>query len=108
VADLRGSPSDPPSRGSCGGRGVGSGARRALGGRAGGGARARRTASSEEASDAPRREPLGVTSVVYDAGALVAADRNERRMWAEHRVRLELGLSIAVPAPVLAQVSRSA
>lgn len=48
-----------------------------------------------------------MTSVVYDAGALVAAERNDRRMWAEHRVRLELGLSVAVPAPVVAQVSRS-
>lgn len=47
-------------------------------------------------------------SVVYDAGALVAAERNDRRMWAEHRVRLELGLSVAVPAPAVAQVSRSA
>ena len=48
-----------------------------------------------------------MTSVVYDAGALVAAERNDRRMWAEHRVRLELGLSVVVPAPVVAQVSRS-
>lgn len=48
-----------------------------------------------------------MTTVVYDAGALVAAERNDRRMWAEHRVRLELGLSIVVPAPVVAQVSRS-
>ena len=48
-----------------------------------------------------------MTSIVYDAGALVAAERNDRRMWAEHRVRLELGLSIKVPAPVVAQVSRS-
>jgi predicted nucleic acid-binding protein len=48
-----------------------------------------------------------MTSVVYDAGALVAADRNDRRMWAEHRVRLELGAPVAVPAPVVAQVSRS-
>ncbi len=46
-------------------------------------------------------------SVVYDAGALIAAERNDRRMWAEHRVRLELGLSVVVPAPVVAQVRRS-
>lgn len=44
---------------------------------------------------------------VYDAGALVAADRNERSMWAEHRVRLEAGVIPSVPAPVVAQVSRS-
>ena len=44
---------------------------------------------------------------VYDAGALVAADRNARSMWAEHRVRLEAGVIPCVPAPVIAQVSRS-
>jgi len=46
-------------------------------------------------------------SVVYDAGVLIAADRSERRVWAEHRVRLEAGLIPLVPAPVVAQVSRS-
>ncbi|MDP9331996.1 MAG: twitching motility protein PilT [Actinomycetota bacterium] len=44
---------------------------------------------------------------VYDAGALVAADRNARSIWAEHRVRLEAGVIPCVPAPVIAQVSRS-
>ena len=47
-------------------------------------------------------------AVVYDAGVLVAADRNERRAWAEHKARLELGVIPLVPAPVVAQVSRSA
>ncbi|HEY3841202.1 MAG TPA: hypothetical protein VGL72_31740 [Bryobacteraceae bacterium] len=46
-------------------------------------------------------------SILYDAAVLVAADRNERRAWAEHKVRLELGLLPLVPAPVVAQVSRS-
>lgn len=45
--------------------------------------------------------------VVYDAGVLVAADRGERRVWAEHRVRLEAGQVPLVPAPVVAQVSRA-
>ena len=45
--------------------------------------------------------------VVYDAAVLVAADRNERRAWAEHKARLELGVLPLVPAPVIAQVSRS-
>jgi predicted nucleic acid-binding protein len=44
---------------------------------------------------------------VYDAGALIAAERNDRRMWADHRVRLEAGVVPVVPAPVVAQVSRS-
>jgi predicted nucleic acid-binding protein len=46
-------------------------------------------------------------SVVYDAGALVAADRSERAVWAEHRARLELGAVPVTTAPVVAQVSRS-
>jgi len=45
--------------------------------------------------------------VVYDAGVLIAADRNDRAVWAQHRVRLEAGSVPLVPAPVLAQVSRS-
>jgi predicted nucleic acid-binding protein len=45
--------------------------------------------------------------VVYDSAVLVAADRNERRVWAEHKVRLEAGIIPLVPAPVVAQVSRS-
>src|SRR5260370_35043682 len=48
-----------------------------------------------------------MNAVVYDAAVLVAADRNERRAWAEHKARLELGVIPLVPAPVVAQVSRS-
>ena len=48
-----------------------------------------------------------MSPVVYDAGVLVAADRNVRAVWAEHRVRLEAGIVPVVPAPVVAQVSRS-
>jgi predicted nucleic acid-binding protein len=48
-----------------------------------------------------------VSAVVYDAGVLVAADRNDRRTWAEHKARLEFGVVPFVPSPVLAQVSRS-
>ena len=46
-------------------------------------------------------------SVVYDAGALIAAERSDREVWADHRVRLELGLVPVTTAPVVAQVSRS-
>ena len=45
--------------------------------------------------------------VIYDAAVLVAADRNERRAWAEHKARLEFGMVPLVPAAVVAQVSRS-
>jgi hypothetical protein len=48
-----------------------------------------------------------MSGVVYDAGALVAAERNDRSLWADHRVRLEAGVVPVVPAPVVAQVSRS-
>ncbi len=47
-------------------------------------------------------------SLIYDAGVLIAADRNDRRVWADHRVRLELGMTPSTTAPVIAQVSRSA
>ena len=48
-----------------------------------------------------------MSNVVYDAAVLVAADRNNRRAWAEHKARLELGIVPWVPTPVVAQVSRS-
>ena len=48
-----------------------------------------------------------MNTVVYDAAVLVAADRNDRLAWAEHKARLELGVVPLVPAPVVAQVSRS-
>jgi predicted nucleic acid-binding protein len=48
-----------------------------------------------------------VSKVVYDAAVLIAADRNERRTWVKHGARLELGIVPLVPAPVVAQVSRS-
>jgi hypothetical protein len=48
-----------------------------------------------------------VSTVVYDAAVLVAADRNDRRAWAEHKARLEFGIVPSVPAAVIAEVSRS-
>ncbi len=46
--------------------------------------------------------------VVYDTAVLIAAERSERHVWAEQRVRLEAGVLPMVPTPVLAQASRSA
>ncbi len=46
-------------------------------------------------------------SVVYDAGVLVAAERGQREVWTDHRVRLEAGAVPVTTAPVVAQVSRS-
>ena len=46
-------------------------------------------------------------SVVYDAGVLVAADRNDRDVWADHRARLEGSVVPVTTSLVVAQVSRS-
>jgi predicted nucleic acid-binding protein len=45
-------------------------------------------------------------TVLYDAGVLVAADRSDREVWADHRVRLEVGVAPVTTAPVVAQVTR--
>jgi hypothetical protein len=44
--------------------------------------------------------------VTYDAGALVAGERGERRMWARHRALLAARAVPTVPAPVLGQTWR--
>ena len=41
------------------------------------------------------QQPLGI---VYDSGALIAADRDERRMWALHARALQRGVRPIVPA----------
>ncbi len=46
-------------------------------------------------------------TVLYDAGLLIAADRNDRVVWADHRTRLEFGVLPVTTAPVVSQVSRS-
>lgn len=46
------------------------------------------------------------TPVVYDAGALIAAERGSRAMWALHRRLLERDVQPAVPAVALAQAWR--
>jgi hypothetical protein len=43
---------------------------------------------------------MGIT---YDSGALIAAERGGRRMWALHRRSLERGVVPIVPAGVLGQ-----
>jgi hypothetical protein len=43
---------------------------------------------------------MGIT---YDTGALIAADRAERRVWARHGALLALREVPTVPAPVVAQ-----
>jgi predicted nucleic acid-binding protein len=47
-----------------------------------------------------------VAGVTYDTGALIAAQRNDRRMWALHAGFLEEEVVPVVPAPVLAEAWR--
>jgi len=47
-------------------------------------------------------------ALVYDAGALIAADRHDRLVWADHFNELDVGRKPVTTAPVVAQVSRSA
>lgn len=44
--------------------------------------------------------------LTYDAGALIAAESNNRGLWALHRRALERGVRPVVPAGVLGQVWR--
>ena len=44
--------------------------------------------------------------VTYDTGALLAAERNDRRLWALHAGFLAEEVAPTVPAPVLAQAWR--
>ncbi len=46
---------------------------------------------------------MGIT---YDTGALIAAERGERLMWARHRALLTLRTVPTLPSPVLAQAWR--
>ena len=47
-----------------------------------------------------------LTGVTYDSGALIAAERGERLMWARHRALLLRRVVPTVPSPVVAQCWR--
>jgi hypothetical protein len=47
-----------------------------------------------------------VSGVTYDSGALIAAERSERRIWARHRALLLRRIVPTIPAPVVAQCWR--
>jgi len=47
-----------------------------------------------------------VAGITYDAGALFAAERGNRAVWALHKQALDRGLRPTVPAGVLAQAWR--
>ena len=46
--------------------------------------------------------------LTYDSGALIAAERSERKMWALHKRALDRGVRPSVPAAALTEVYRSA
>ncbi|MFF4163553.1 twitching motility protein PilT [Streptomyces sp. NPDC001741] len=45
---------------------------------------------------------------LYDVGALIAIDNNDRRMWARHGLALDDGRDIYVPSVVVSQAWRDA
>lgn len=47
-----------------------------------------------------------MSTIVYDAGALVAAEASDERMWAIHKRAMARGVQPVVPATVLAEVWR--
>jgi hypothetical protein len=47
-----------------------------------------------------------VTGLTYDAGALIAAETNDRLLWSLHRAALARGITPTVPAGVLGEVWR--
>ena len=47
-----------------------------------------------------------MNGVTYDTGALIAGDRNDRRMWALHAGFLAVEAVVTVPAPVVAEAWR--
>lgn len=47
-----------------------------------------------------------MSGVTYDTGALIAGDRNDRRMWALHAGFLAVEAVVTVPAPVVAEAWR--
>lgn len=49
-----------------------------------------------------------MSGVTYDSGALIAAERGGRRMWARHQALLLRRVVPVVPAPVVAQCWRGA
>src|SRR5580692_681597 len=47
-----------------------------------------------------------MAGITYDTGALLAAEKGDRAMWAVHKRALERGIRPTVPAGVLAQAWR--
>ena len=54
----------------------------------------------------PASTPTAGVGLVYDSGAVISADRNNRRMWALHARALQRGVRPIVPAGCVAEVWR--
>ena len=54
----------------------------------------------------PTSTPTDDVGLVYDGGAVISADRNNRRMWALHARALQRGVRPIVPAGCVVEVWR--
>jgi hypothetical protein len=52
------------------------------------------------------KAPKAVLGILYDSGALIAADRGDRRMWAIHQRALQRGVRPVVPAGCVVEAWR--
>jgi hypothetical protein len=67
-----------------------------------------RRASLSAGADARRQEREGCMSgITFDAGGLIALDRNDRRVLALIARAMELGFRITIPATAMAQAIRN-
>src|SRR5437588_12474204 len=67
-----------------------------------------RRASLSAGAEARRQEREGCMSgITFDAGGLIALDRNDRRVLALIARAMELGIRITIPATALAQAIRN-
>ena len=67
----------------------------------------RRAALSPGAEKGLRKREVGVNGITFDAGGLIALDRNDRRVLALLARAAERGGRITIPATALAQALRS-
>ena len=67
----------------------------------------RHAARSSPAAEPIQAQDRGVSGITFDAGGLVALDRNDRRVLALVVRAAERGLRVTVPATALAQAMRN-
>ena len=67
----------------------------------------RRASLSPRTEESPRKREGGVNGITFDAGGLIALDRNDRRVLALIARATERGMRITIPATALAQAIRN-